>query len=369
MRKIDRYFLSEMLVPALMGVMLLLVLLVGNVLYGLLMLLYSGAPAREVFLVLWYRTPGVLMEALPGALLLGTALALNRLERDRELQALRMAGIRLKRLVLPYLGVAALGVGVLFMLQERVIPYATHQAARLTNKLSWGSPTAVVQQDMVFRVENDMVYIHRVDPNTKTLYGVVVCQMKSGYPTWLVIPRAENHDGVWKLLPDPATGVKPRVYTFTDTGDLAPFYEAEEGVLNLRKDMLDYVTDQPGTPAEMTLAQLLVLQKDVRGAGFGFTRSVSLKPNHLAFYVQRRFAAPLAALVAVLIAIPLSIHFGRNGGYVGLLLSVIVAFFFVVSQQWAQVLALTDRLHPLIAAWAPNAAFGLLGLVLLLREE
>ncbi len=374
MRRIDRYFLAEMLVPALMGVMLLLILLVGNVLYGLLMLLYSGAPVHDVFSVLWYRTPGVLMEALPGALLLGTALALSRLERDRELQALRMAGVRLVRLVLPYLSVAAVGVVVLFGLQEKIIPRASHAAERLTRKLMWGTPTAVVPQDVVFRVDNDFVYVHAVDPRTKTLMGVVVCQPRySGYPTWLVIPRAENHNGVWALLPDPITGVKPRVYTFTDKGELAPYMEGEQGVLNLRQDMLDYLTDQPSTAAEMTLAELYHLARDVRGAGNNIGNNVNnplaLNANDLNFYVQRRFAAPLAALVAVLIAIPLSIRFGRNGGYVGLLLSVIVAFFFVVSQQWAQVLALTNHLQPIVAAWAPDALFGLLGVVLLMREE
>ncbi|HEY3378285.1 MAG TPA: LptF/LptG family permease, partial [Armatimonadota bacterium] len=89
MRRIDRYILSEMAVPALVGGFLVLLLLVGNQLYMLLRYLYQGVPAHDVLLTLLYYTPGVLMMAIPAALLLGTALGLNRLERDREILALR----------------------------------------------------------------------------------------------------------------------------------------------------------------------------------------------------------------------------------------------------------------------------------------
>ncbi|MHB9131050.1 MAG: LptF/LptG family permease [Armatimonadota bacterium] len=375
MRRTDRYLLSEMIIPASIGVLMLLLLLVGNWLYALLNLLYGGkATWREVLEVLMYRTPSVLLLAIPGALLLGTALALNRLERDRELLALRMSGVRLTRLVLPYIITGVIFSGAIFWLQETVIPVATHRAVKAQRKMAWRAPTSVLeaQSDVVLRINRNYVYIQRVEPSTQTLYGVIICMMEStGYPTWLTVPIAENHDGHWMFKPNPATNEMPRMYKFNAQGKMTDYTDitGQDSWLNMKEDVWGYVSDQPSTPDEMTFRQLRSYQQGLRGAGVGVAPVVPLSPDGLIFSLNRKIAAPLAALVGVLIAIPLSVHFGRSGGYVGLLLSVLVAFFFVVAQQWAQSLSVNHLMNPIIAAWAPNAIFGVLGVVLLIREE
>ena len=366
MRRIDRYLLKEMLTPALIGGVLVLMLLVGNWLYALLKLLYTGSSGRDILLILALRLPSVIMMAVPASLLLGTALALNRFERDRELMSLRMAGVRLLRLVAPYLAVGVMFSIALFVLQEKVVPSATHKAVKMTQKLAWHTPAAFVPHDVVFKVGQQYVYVQRVDTITKTLYGVIICKLdpRQGV-TWLLAPVAEYHRGKWFLKPDPVTRKEPESYVFNNN-QLVYKVVAGEGYLDLTDDFMAYISDQPSTADELTLSQLYEMMNGLRG-GFGF--GLTLTPAELTFQLHRKVAAPLAALVAVLIAIPLAVHFGRSGGYTGLLLSVVVAFCFVVSQQWAQVLAETHRLNPVFAAWAPDGFFGLLGLALLLREE
>ena len=366
MHRIDRYLLKEMLVPAFIGGVLVLMLLVGNWLYILLRLLYTGSSGIDILRVLLYRLPNVFMTALPASLLLGVALGVNRLERDRELMSLRMTGVRLTRLVTPYIVVGIVFSGVLFALQEKIMPPATHAAEMLTRKLMWGSPTAVAPQDVVFKVGQDYMYVRQVDPVTQTLYGVVVCKIDQG-PTWLTIPVAENHRGQWFFKRDPVTHELPKLYIFKPGSD--PVYGEIEGkgYLNLQENVMSYISDQPSTADELNFDQLQELLNGIRGSGVG--AGLMLAPAQLTFQLHRKIAAPLAALVAVLIAIPLAVLFGRSGGYTGLLLSVVVAFCFVVSQQWAQVLAETNRLQPIFAAWAPDGLFGLLGIILLLMEE
>jgi len=366
-----------MITPALVGVVMLLVLLVGNWLYTLLRYLYYGASAHDVLAILVYRMPEVLLQAIPGAMLLGTALSLNRLERDRELLSLRTAGVTLKRLVLPYLMVGVLAAGGIFWLQETIIPKAAHKAQRLTDKLSQVSPAALVPTDQVFRVENNFIYVREVDPQTKVLHGVVVCRVgPNGYPSWLTIPTAENRNGKWFFQPDPQTGEKPKIYIFNEKGELTQYVEVigQNNWLNMaqNQDFWGAMFDAPRTPEELTFKQLRELQKSrVSGNNNGYYAgsALTLTPSLMSFYLHRKLAMCLMSLVAILIAIPLSVHFGRSGGYVGLLLSVVVAFCFVVSYQWVRLLAETSRLDPIIAAWAPDAFFGLLGLILLIREE
>lgn len=375
MRRIDRYLLSEMLVPGLFGGVLVLMLLVGNQLYILLRYLYNGVPVRDLLLTLMYFVPGVLMLAIPAALLLGTALGLNRLERDREILALRMTGLRVKRIVLPIIILGFMGSCLMFYLQERIIPYTTHQAIQLQQRLAYGSTAAVVPRDVVFKAANFFIYVREVDPNPQKqiLRGVMVAKVGGGgYPTWLTIPMAENHNGQWVFQPDPVTNEPPRVYYFPAHGDpIIGEATGKESFLNLPKDFLDNISNQPATPEELTFRELLTAYRSgVRGmSGLGFSNGLLLDGQRIKFYLNRKIAAPLAALVAVLIAIPLSVHYGRSGGYIGLLLSAIVAFCFIVSQQWMQVLAENSYLPPVLAAWAPNTVFSLLGIILLFREE
>jgi len=367
MRRIDRYLLKEMLTPALIGGVLVLMLLVGNWLYGLLKLLYTGSSGRDILLILALRLPKVIMMAVPASLLLGTALALNRFERDRELLSLRMAGVRLLRLVAPYIAVGILFSLALFVLQEKVLPPTTHKAEKMTRQLAWQTPAAFVPHDVVFKVGQQYIYVQRIDTMTKTLYGVLICKLdpRQGV-TWLLAPVAEYHGGKWLLKPDPITHKKPEFYGFMDNRMVYRGDIEGGGYLDLSDDFMSYITDQPSTADELTIKQLQDMVDGMRG---GFGMGLTLTPSELTFQLHNKVAAPLAALVAVLIAIPLAVHFGRSGGYTGLLLSVVVAFCFVVSQQWAQVLAETHRLNPIFAAWAPDGFFGLLGLVLLLREE
>ncbi len=380
MRRIDRYLLTEIVVPALVGGVIVVMLLVGNQLYALLRYLYQGVPVRAIFLTLAYFSPGVLMMAIPAALLLGASLALNRLERDRELLSMRMAGVRLKRVILPLLLLGLLGALLMFYLQEYIIPYTTHQALLLSQQLAYGSPVSLVQRDTMFKVQSAgstyFIYVRDADPNPlrPLLRGIVVAKIDDNSthpPTWVTIPQAINRNGAWLLQSDPISHVPPRFYIIPLEGD-AITGTCGDGEWLIPRDAFNYFYDQRTTPDEYTLAELLNAQRHrVSGSGAspGLNAAIILNRQTIPFYVQRKFAAPLAALVAILIAIPLSIHFGRSGGYVGLLLSVVIAFVFVISQQWMQILAERNYLPPVLAAWTPNLVFGLLGLILLFREE
>jgi len=377
MRRIDRYLISEMIVPAVVGGLLVVMLLVGNQLYGLLKFLYNGVPVHDVLMTLAYFTPGVLMLAIPAALLLGSALGLNRLERDREILSMRMAGVRLKRIVLPIIVVGIFAAGLMFYLQERVIPYTTHEAIKLTNKLTYGSTAAVIPPDQVFKIDSNgvkyFVYVHEADPtpDKQTLRGIVVARIDGrGYPKWVRIPVAENRNGQWLFLPDPVTGEMPQLFLIPEHGKTVIEADGENGAWDIPRDAFDAAFYTSRSADEFTFHELLAVQRSgIRGASAFTVKGVVLDSHNLLFYLHRKLAAPLAALVAILIAIPLSIHFGRSGGYVGLLLSVVVAFCFIVTQQWTQVLAETNRMQPILAAWAPDAFFGILGIILLFREE
>ncbi len=350
MRRIDRYLLSEMLIPALVGITLLLLLLLGNVLYMLLMQLYGGASLRDLGLILAYSLPELLLTAIPGALLLGTALSLNRLERDRELLAMRMAGMRLKRAIVPYLLLGIVSAVGMFLLQDTLVPSAAHKAAIAERKLIMDSPGALVQQDVFFKMDNYVFYVRKIDPKSQVMEQVLIYKIETNAITLYNIPRAVNQQGHLIFQNDPITKQAPICYVFDLTGNYLYSIVPESGVIDLKQDVWHFLNDQPSRPEELTFAQLLHLLKGMRGMGSISGYTLPLTPPELTFFLHRKLAVSLSTLVAILIAIPLSVHFGRSGGYIGLLLSVVVAFFFTIAQQWASVLVVKNLLDPVIAA-------------------
>jgi len=365
-------------VPAGGGIVFVLLLLLGNVLYGLLLKLYEAkAPAGDVGMILAYQLPWLMMQAIPAALLVGTALALNRLERERELMAFRLTGAPIIRLVAPYLVLGLFFSGVLYVMQETVIPGTSRAANRLFYKLQWRNPVNLVPRDVVFRADNMYIYVREVDNRTQSLRDISVFRREpDGGNTFMRIPMAKNINGEWQVMADPITKEPARMWSFGPKGDTINVMEVfGTGVLNLRKEVYDYLSEPPATPEELTLQQLLAL-RTARGMSTGtgsgmLGNSISLQRPQITFWLNRKFSAPLAALVGVLLAIPLAIRFGRAGGYVGLLVSGGVAFCYIVAQQWMQVLAVKSQplLDPVLAAWGPAVVFGLIGIALLVTIE
>ena len=83
--------------------------------------------------------------------------------------------------------------------------------------------------------------------------------------------------------------------------------------------------------------------------------------------MQGRLAAPWTCLVVVLIAIPFGAPSGRRNVFVGVASSILICFAYFVVQQVALGLGSGGHIPPWLAAWLPNLAFGLTGVVLTSR--
>src|SRR5579884_3641361 len=123
MRHLDRYIVGEMVLPFLTGVFAVIMMLVGNTLFALVdLILKNNIPVLMVSRLVVYNIPTLVVLTLPVGVALAAALAVNRLARDSEITAIRMAGVPLVRIFLPIF-ISGFLVSVLsFWLGERVVP-------------------------------------------------------------------------------------------------------------------------------------------------------------------------------------------------------------------------------------------------------
>jgi lipopolysaccharide export LptBFGC system permease protein LptF len=82
-----------------------------------------------------------------------------------------------------------------------------------------------------------------------------------------------------------------------------------------------------------------------------------------------KVAYPFAAFVSVLIALPLAIRFGKRGRMLAMAIAILVFFIYYMLTFAFSALGRNGIVNPALAAWAPNAMIGSLGIILLMMEE
>src|SRR5690606_41927759 len=99
MKIVHRYLLRKYLVQLAFCAAGFLVLMIGNLLFELNHLLVGKRTSFSlVMLLVYYRIPMILTDAVPAAVLFGILLSLGRLAKDRELDVIRTSGFSFPKL-------------------------------------------------------------------------------------------------------------------------------------------------------------------------------------------------------------------------------------------------------------------------------
>lgn len=112
MKLLHRHIFANVALTSLAALAVLcFVLILGNVLKELLGFVLAGQLGFDLFLrMIWLLVPYVISHALPMAVLTGVLLVLGRMSADREITAIRSAGVSIAGISAPIFFLAILGV-------------------------------------------------------------------------------------------------------------------------------------------------------------------------------------------------------------------------------------------------------------------
>ena len=82
-----------------------------------------------------------------------------------------------------------------------------------------------------------------------------------------------------------------------------------------------------------------------------------------------RYAYPFAAFIAVILAVPLAVKFGKRGRTLGIVLSIVGLFGYYAMVALANAFGKNGALNPYLAAWLPNIITATVGGFLVWRED
>ena len=366
MKRLDRYLLGEMVLPFVGGILLIVVMLVGNTLFPLIEdIVKSGIPPSVVARIIVFNLPIVIPLTLPPGMALASAWAVNRLARDSEITAIRMAGISLKRLFLPIIVVGILASFTSFLVGDRVVPPAYRAYQKTEGQLYayalQASPT--VAANKVFTFQDYAFHIREIrkDPSGKAdklqLFGLVIYQNPigpDGFATLMTAQSADYAHDLWTLH-------SAHVITFGKDGFAAQEIAARTLRLNLQVPLESLAGSGVGAPNQFSMAEL--------GAQMAALERTGQDTTTVAYNYYSKLGLPFLCFGFALCAPPLALRFARAGAYMGIFLSIIMVFVAWNTLLLTQILGYAGKMPPMLAAWSPALLFTGLGLYFLWQME
>lgn len=360
MRTLDRHISALFL----RNLGLVLMVLVG--LYGLIEFIekvddfieHHAVPAHYLRYPL-FKLPFMLDQSLPMAVLLAAFATVGMLARTSQITALRSCGLGLWQITRPLFAIGALLCLATLLGNAWLVPWSARESTYiLATEIKGGKPAAQTTENLYFRDQQRIISVAQSFPERSEVRGLTVLELDGDFRLQRrleAVTARHQQGGQWLLQQATERSFDPA------TQDIVGFKQHPALPLDLGRppeEMLEIWYK----PQEMGLAELLRLERKLRGEG--------LDAGRYRAEWQLRLARSATPLLMVLLGVPFALHRGRKAN-LGLGIAVSLTTFLIYFALQAITLALgTAGLLPLtLAIWSANILLALVGAWLFLTLD
>lgn len=317
----------------------------------------ENVPFSAVVQYILFRTPEFIRMTLPVGTSLGTALAFTRLARESEITAMRAAGIRTYRIILPVFLFGLLVSAGNYWTVEKVMPESTRRANDVLRQASVVGLNSVNMKSNALielgKYTASLGTVLRDAQDRVTVYDVVLFEQPERGLTRLIQADEGSYDrGVWTLK-------NANFWEFR--GKTLTKYEVR-GKFEINEKIVVDSFFGSGDLAEITSQEL---REKIASA-----KRLGVPSKREEIELETRISIPVACAIFAMISPVFAMLFARSGGFVGILVSfiIVLAYYnaFVVSTE---ILGKMSEVPVWAAAWLPNIVFLLLGIFAIRKLE
>ncbi len=322
--------------------------------------LRHSATFSEAARYMLFKIPLMLTQITPPAVVVAVLLGFGLLSRNNEIVGFRTGGISLPQMAFPVMICAlAISVGALVW-NETVVPYSSRKFQYVNNVeiRKRGMRGIFRERGIWYHGARGFYNIDYVDRSTQTVHGLLIYRfatIENGFNLQGIIdiPTAQWRGDGWSFSPDSAVqtlnGGTPRTDPLPDSA------------LVLDESIDDFLEVQRN-PEELSYAALSERIADLTRKG--------IDASHYLVDLYLKLALPFANAVLAFVAIPIAGRLRRHPSIAAIVgVGASVGFLYWVILGLCRSLGETGALPPLMAAWAANAIYVLLGFALYMYSE
>ncbi len=346
---LDRYIFAELLSPFSLSLGALCFVMLTRELLRLVELLVSkGVGIMAVLKVFANLLPSFLVLTLPIAGIIASITAFGRLSFDKELVAMRAAGLSLLRLARPVFLFALLVFGLTFWLSQYGQPWSSTNLKKVALNL--------LRDQLVLALERGSF----TEPIPKmTIY---------------VSDTGERADKAGILIADERDAEEPRVIVaeeyqvLIDSSTSQVALRLKDGVIHSKPDQVDQY--------QKILFSNYDLKLSLNQSGYS---SAEERPSYETIVQQleqsqwrdpgalrrmteyyKDWAFPTASLIFCILGVPVGIVSKRSGRIGGFAVGVLVVIVYYVLNVTCDFLVTAGTIPPFTGAWLPNVIFAVI---------
>lgn len=306
-----------------------------------------------------FLMPSLLVQIVPIATLVALLYILGNLSRHNEIIALKASGLSSFQILTPLLFMGLLISFAVFIVSEKVIPKTAITSTAIKEGVIEKGRASMEERAIsnvtVLGMGNRQIFAREFEVMTNTLYDVVILYEGPGQTikSKLTAKKARYEEDHWVFRDVMKYQLKP-------DGDISgePVYAARLE-LDIEEKPEDFLREN-STVEFMSSMELRHYIGNFKGGSPKRVRRLSVD-----FY--DKIAFPFISFVVILIGAPLAMRSVRGSAMVGIGTSLAVVLLFYGAHSACLALGKGGTLPPLIAAWAANIAFTLVG-AYLIRE-
>jgi lipopolysaccharide export system permease protein len=375
---LHRHVIKEILVATGLAMgLFIFVLLVGNALKDVAELVVAGKLDFWVFLkVLGLLIPYVASFALPLGMLTGTLIALGRLSSQREITAMKSAGLSLFQIAAPVFLIAFVGMVIAVLVNLHYAPQSRIERKALLASALTENPVGFIEERR-FIQEFPGYVIYMGGREGSTMKDFWIWELDEAKRVKLFLRASEgkleyNEAGKELILtlrdgtaeqrdpenPEAFGGAMPDSLFFGELPIALPLDRlfGDERQRRIRTK-------------EMTFAQLMdrrqaELDKEATSGG-----SMTEDRLDVQMHIQKNFALAFSVFSLAIFGVPLAIQVGRKETYANLGIALVIAmtyYFLLIIVSWLEGM---PTLRPDLLIWLPNLIFQSIGFWMIHRAN
>jgi lipopolysaccharide export system permease protein len=356
---VDRYILLEFLFYFALCLASFVVMAVIYNFFELLSdIIKNQIPLTKVFTYLFFLTPRLIYDTLPISVLVSVLVTFGILTKNNEVTAFKACGVSVRRLGMPVIVMSILLSGALFAFDYFYIPEANTKQDALRNEIKGRPVQTYLRKDQKWIYGNGprIFYYRLFDTNQNIMVGVSVYELDPqtfALRKQISAERAQWQPTMQKWIFQDGWNreLKGTIETKFDSFQATIFPELNEGP--------NWFIHEVKQDKQMNYLELQSYIDDLQKRGFD---TVQLRVQ-----LYKKFSVPIFALIMAMISVPFGFLVGNRGAMAGIGVSIAIAMAYWGVDKFFEQIGNVNHLPAAVAAWSPDALFGLAGAYLLLR--